>query len=66
MNQDFQAYKGSKLDFASTLTTEHEAEMEKHTQFDKDTVVAFNDKISTNYDSIMDKVGYPDPALVEK
>jgi len=46
------------------LGVEQKREMEKHTQYNKDTMESHFDSLASNYDPIMDCVGYPDPDLI--
>lgn len=38
--------------------------MEKHTQYTKETMESHFDSLASNYDGIMDLVGYPDPTHI--
>jgi len=46
------------------LSSLNKREMEKHTQYQKSSIVEHFDSIAPNYDSIMKIVGYPDPQKI--
>jgi len=51
----------NKLDFNSELTEEHKKEIEKHAHFDQANITGHYDELSTNYEAIYLKAGWPDP-----
>ena len=54
--------RDKKLDFSvDKLTEEHIKEIEKHAGFDQANITEHYDDLSTNYEDIYLKVGWPDP-----
>jgi hypothetical protein len=54
-----------RLSFTNeTLSGPQKKEMERQNQYSKENTIQHFDALSSNFDSIMDRVGYPDPQKV--
>lgn len=60
----WQHFKKDKINFKNPIAPECVREMEKHSYFDKKTLVTHFDKVAINYDDCQNSNDYPDPGKV--
>jgi predicted TPR repeat methyltransferase len=64
MQSKFEPCMANKLDFGPTLHNEQIREMDRHTQCSKANMARHYSELAANYDCLITRVGYTDPALI--